>query len=166
MIESTPFDVSYEVELAMRSLKTMIMPKAVIAIAGLVFLSTTCWASPWAEAGDNQLRSDIELLHAAGILDVITIHWPIPWQSILHELRNGNLAAQPSAIQAAARRLLVRAKAGTAPWVCNNCLYRRHQPIQCRVRLRWHGARRWPGAAFPERQHRDIFGQTFYRRIH
>src|ERR1700679_3712823 len=36
-------------------------------------------ASPWAEVGDSQLRSDIQILAQAGILDDITTPWAIPW---------------------------------------------------------------------------------------
>ena len=72
-------------------------------------------ASPWAEVGDNQLRSDIELLQSAGVLNGITIAWPIPWQSILGDLSHANLAAQPWAVRVAAQRLMARAHAGMAP---------------------------------------------------
>ena len=43
-------------------------------------------ASPWAEVGDNQLRADVDVLQAAGVVEVITIAWPLPWQSLLKDL--------------------------------------------------------------------------------
>jgi len=64
-------------------------------------------ASPWAEVGDSQLRSDIQLLAAAGVVDAITTHWPIPWAGLLHRLNDSAaLAGQPANVQAAARRVL------------------------------------------------------------
>lgn len=72
-------------------------------------------ASPWAEVGDNQLRADIELLQAVGVVNTLTVQWPLPWQSLLRELSGANLAAQPASVQAAARRVLAQARAGTAP---------------------------------------------------
>ena len=72
-------------------------------------------ASPWAEVGDNQLRADIELLSTSGVINEVTITWPIPWQSLLHDLKGKDLAGQPRAVQAAAQRVLDKAQAGTAP---------------------------------------------------
>jgi hypothetical protein len=86
---------------------------AVTACLAVIF-SVPSQASPWAEVGDNQLRSDIELLNAAGLIDGITIHWPIPWRPIVHALRGKSLAGEPPAVQAAARRVLEKAGAGTA----------------------------------------------------
>lgn len=72
----------------------------------------TVHASPWAEVGDSQLRSDIQLLAAAGVVDGITTHWPIPWAGVLQRLNdNAALAGQPANVQAAARRVLTAARA-------------------------------------------------------
>jgi 5,10-methylene-tetrahydrofolate dehydrogenase/methenyl tetrahydrofolate cyclohydrolase len=30
--------------------------------------------------GDSELRTDIELLQADGVVDGIIIQWPLPWQ--------------------------------------------------------------------------------------
>ncbi len=84
-------------------------------------LLALCWgalpalASPWAEVGDNQLRSDIELLAAAGVIDGVTIHWPLPWKGIADALARHSLAGQPAAVRDAARRVLGKAQEGTAP---------------------------------------------------
>ena len=51
-------------------------------------------ASPWAEVGDNQLRADIELLQSAGVIEEITIQWPIPWESLRGDLSRANLIKQ------------------------------------------------------------------------
>ncbi|MEO8300496.1 MAG: capsule assembly Wzi family protein [Rhizomicrobium sp.] len=74
-------------------------------------------ASPWAEVGDNQLRADIDLLEAAGVMNDVTIQWPLPWQSLLRDLSGANLAVQPAGVQAAARRVMAQAKAATAPGI-------------------------------------------------
>ena len=49
--------------------------------AGIVLFATISQASaaPWSETGDAQLRSDLELLAAAGVIDNVTTQWPIPW---------------------------------------------------------------------------------------
>ncbi|MEJ1968792.1 MAG: capsule assembly Wzi family protein [Rhizomicrobium sp.] len=69
-------------------------------------------ASPWAEVGDSQLRSDIEILAAADLIDGITTHWPLPWAGIVERLRNDDaLADQPGFVRAAAERVLRSAEA-------------------------------------------------------
>ncbi len=71
-------------------------------------------ASPWAEAGDAQLRSDIELLANAGLLDNVTTHWPLPWRDIVSRLHdNDSLSHQPAYIREAARRVLGQARMET-----------------------------------------------------
>ncbi len=88
------------------------------AIALLLWLAVLpASASPWAEVGDNQLRSDVELLQSAGVIDDITTQWPLPWASLLSDLSSADLAGRPAAIQAAAARVLARAEAATAPRV-------------------------------------------------
>src|SRR6188472_1141973 len=72
-------------------------------------------ASPWAEVGDNQLRADIELLQAVGVVNDVTIQWPLPWESLLQDLSGARLAAQPASVQAAASRVLAQVQAATAP---------------------------------------------------
>lgn len=74
-------------------------------------------ASPWAEVGDNQLRSDIELLQSAGLIETITIQWPLPWHGLVAQLANADLAIQPLPVRDAAMRVLAQARAGTAQGV-------------------------------------------------
>jgi hypothetical protein len=88
------------------------------AVAALVFLFVGLQplsATPWAEVGDGQLRADLELLQAAGVLHGLTIHWPLPWQSVLDEVGGVDLAAQPETVRVAAQRLLAKAGGATAP---------------------------------------------------
>ncbi|MBL6618125.1 MAG: hypothetical protein ISR49_21860, partial [Alphaproteobacteria bacterium] len=73
-------------------------------------------ASPWAEIGDTQLRSDIELLAASGVIDNATTEWPIPWSGIVQRLRSDrDLDGQPDAVREAARRVLARGLAEAKP---------------------------------------------------
>ncbi len=81
----------------------------------LLYGTTLAFASPWAEVGDNQLRADIEILAAAGLIDDVTTHWPLPWQSIVKDLRDNSLPGQPASVRAAAARVLARARAENSP---------------------------------------------------
>lgn len=75
------------------------------------FAAVSASASPWAEVGDAQLRSDIEILAAAGVIDGITTHWPLPWAGIASRLRDGNvMERQPALVRAAAGRVLAVAQ--------------------------------------------------------
>src|ERR1700755_3050559 len=89
-----------------------------VAIAALAFLFASLLPvgpSPWAEAGDGQLRADLELLQAAGVIHDLTVQWPLPWQSLLADLNGANLAGEPPSVRAAAQRLLAKAQASSAP---------------------------------------------------
>jgi Capsule assembly protein Wzi len=85
----------------------------VAALSALVMLAkiAAAQASPWAETGDAQLRSDIDLLAAAGVIDNITTHWPLPWAGLMDSLkRPGALSSQPPNIVAAADRVMREAQ--------------------------------------------------------
>lgn len=86
---------------------------AVAGAAVLLLMAVTMpasQASPWAEVGNVQLRSDIQLLAAAGVVDDITTHWPLPWVGLLQSLRRADaLDGQPAYIRAAAARVLAAA---------------------------------------------------------
>ncbi len=95
-----------------------------IAVLGRnsLFALLVCWtgpvlASPWAEVGDNQLRSDIALLAASGIVGDVTTQWPLPWDAIVSDIKAGSLDLQPASVRAAAERVLRKAQAGTKPGV-------------------------------------------------
>ena len=70
-------------------------------------------ASPWAEVGDNGLRSDLELLASAGLVSGTT-HWPIPWLAISRALSHAALQNQPEDVRDAAQRVLAAAHRQTA----------------------------------------------------
>lgn len=76
------------------------------AIAGVFpALIAPAAAGPWAEMGNAQLRSDIELLAANGAIDNVTTQWPIPWGGVLYRLEQPQslLNMPPDVLQAAAR---------------------------------------------------------------
>ncbi len=82
--------------------------------AVLWFCFTAAAASPWAEVGDAQLRSDIEVLAAAGVIDNITMQWPLPWAGILYRLEQPEaLDDQPDYVVNAAMRVRSRGMAET-----------------------------------------------------
>lgn len=67
-------------------------------------------ASPWAELGDAQQRSDIELLAANGKVRAITTQWPLPWTDITSVIGDLSDSSNPS-VSAAAHRLSVKVDA-------------------------------------------------------
>lgn len=76
-----------------------------VVIAGC-FAAARAYATPWAEVGDAQLRSDIEVLAAAGLIDDVTTQWPLPWGGVLSRLdQAGDLEDQPAFVRAAAERV-------------------------------------------------------------
>jgi len=93
------------------------LPQASIFALLSFAVSFPASASPWAEVGDNQLRSDVELLQAAGVLDDVTTQWPMPWQSLRRDMSLADVAGQPAPIQAALQRLGSRAVAATSPGI-------------------------------------------------
>lgn len=68
-------------------------------------------ASPWAEVGDSQTRSDVELAAASGLINNITMQWPLPWTSILGSLQDeSRLDALPADVRDAVERLQEKGK--------------------------------------------------------
>jgi len=50
---------------------------SLILVTGLT--ASPVFAASWgADVGDAQLRSDIEILAAAGVIDDVTQQWPLP----------------------------------------------------------------------------------------
>ena len=78
--------------------------------AAMLLGASAAQASPWAEVGDTQLRSDIQVLAAAGGVDDITTQWPLPWAGLVESLeRQGALDGEPAFVRAAAKRVLTAA---------------------------------------------------------
>lgn len=104
--------------------------RACLAAVLLSFeLVTPGLASPWAEVGDSALRSDIEILAAAGVIDGVTTHWPLPWIAIARGIEAASLANQPLMVRAAADRVLTRAHRETADgWQASSYLNVTNRP--------------------------------------
>ncbi len=77
--------------------------------------ATSALAAEWTPADDARLRSDIEILANAGLVDGILTQWPLPWAGLLGRLQADSLTNQPAYVVAAAQRVLARGKAETAP---------------------------------------------------
>jgi hypothetical protein len=86
-----------------------------LSVLILVGAEARALASPWAEVGDAQLRSDIEVLSAAGVIDNVTSQWPLPWANIVSRLESGAADGQPDYVRDAAERVLEHAKADLHP---------------------------------------------------
>jgi Capsule assembly protein Wzi len=83
----------------------------IFVLAGI----SSAWSSPWAEVGDNGLRTDLELLGSAGLIDGVTTQWPLPWTSIAHDLRNADPITLSDAVENAASRVLDQAERENKP---------------------------------------------------
>ncbi len=66
----------------------------------------------WAEAGDRQLRQDVETLKAAKYIRGPVESWPLPWVQIMDGVEEAEAANTPGFIAAAARRLRARSGVG------------------------------------------------------
>jgi hypothetical protein len=53
-----------------------------LLVAALLGLASPALAGPFAEVGDRQLRQDVELLGAAGLIEGPVNSWPLPWAQI------------------------------------------------------------------------------------
>lgn len=78
---------------------------ASVALLAAVLLHGAAMASPWAEAGDRQLRSDIELLSRHGLISGPVTAWPIPWKQITARLRVDPEKPLPVSVRSALYRV-------------------------------------------------------------
>jgi hypothetical protein len=77
----------------------------------LLAMSTAAGAGPWAEVGDAQTRSDVELAAAYGLVNNVTMQWPQPWTGILGQLRDDRqIDGLPAEVREAADRLLAKGR--------------------------------------------------------
>jgi hypothetical protein len=82
------------------------VPGLLALAAALVLASGPAGAGqPWAEAGDRQLRQDVETLKAARLIRGPVNHWPLPWSQIEEGVRAAQSRPVAPHIAAAARRL-------------------------------------------------------------
>jgi len=82
-------------------------------VAGLL-VADCASATPWMEVGDAQMRSDVEVLAAAGIIDDVTTQWPLPWGGIMVSLEQADEQNLPAYLRAAAERLEAEGQRATA----------------------------------------------------
>lgn len=80
-------------------------PLAPILIMGLALLAPPALAAPWADVGDRQLRSDVELLKSAGIIRGPVNSWPLPWAQIDNGINSIGAVPLPPHIAAALGRV-------------------------------------------------------------
>jgi hypothetical protein len=72
----------------------------------LAICASLAEASPWLDVGDSTLRGDVELLAAHGLIDGVTMTWPIPKRQIERGLASSDrLASEPPSVRAAALRV-------------------------------------------------------------
>lgn len=95
--------------------------RGVIAAAAVALSSSSAaLAGPWAWVGDADLRSDVEVLASAGVVDNVTMQWPIPWAGLLDRVTTSDaLVDQPDFVRAAAERLRTRGMDETKPGKLN-----------------------------------------------
>lgn len=90
-------------------------PLALVCLLAAITPAGRAAASPWAEVGDAQLRSDIEVLAAAGLIDDVTTQWPLPWGGLLSRLEKADaLEFQPDYVRAAAERVEAEGRSAIA----------------------------------------------------
>jgi len=82
-----------------------------LSSAAFLALGVVAEAGPWTETGDAQTRSDVEIAVAAGLLNDITMQWPMPWTGILGQLQDDQrIAALPDDVREAVERLQAQGK--------------------------------------------------------
>lgn len=86
---------------------------AAFLLALNVFSPSASNAGFWADAGDVQLRHDIQLLADAGIISAPVATWPISWADIKRDIA-GRQSAENGPFAVAAARVLERAERETS----------------------------------------------------
>lgn len=82
--------------------------RIVIGALAALLLHGAAEATPWAEPGDRQLRRDIEILSAYGVISGPVTTWPIPWAQISRHMAETPLEALPAHVQNALLRVRAR----------------------------------------------------------
>ncbi|NJC09229.1 capsule assembly Wzi family protein [Polymorphobacter fuscus] len=83
----------------------------------LLLLAQPALAAPWADVGDRQLRTDIEVLKSAGIIRGPVNSWPLPWAQIdngINSIGTVPLAPHVTAALSRVRALSDRARQTTS----------------------------------------------------
>ena len=79
----------------------------------LALVAAPVIAAPWADVGNRQLRTDIEVLKAAGVIRGPVNSWPLPWAQVdngIDSIGNAPLAPHVAAALARVRALSERAR--------------------------------------------------------
>ena len=82
----------------------------------LALIAQPVIAAPWADVGNRQLRTDIEVLKAAGVIRGPINSWPLPWAQVdngIDSIGNAPLAPHVAAALARVRALSERARQAT-----------------------------------------------------
>lgn len=85
---------------------------AALLMAAFTIGGNSAEAAPWAEVGDRSLRSDIEILHARGLIAGPITTWPIPVGYFEALQDEGRLTGQPEFVRMAAQRVLDKLGSG------------------------------------------------------
>src|SRR5690606_3821196 len=83
------------------------MKRLGVAVAAVLVSAIPAAAGPWLEAGDRQVRSDVELLKAAGLIRGPTNAWPLPWAQVAEGLERADGQPLLPHLAAAVRRLTI-----------------------------------------------------------
>ncbi len=78
-----------------------------LVAASLSIASAPAVAGPWLEAGDHQVRADVELLKSAGLIRGPINSWPLPWKQVAAGLDAARAQTLPPHLQAAVGRLQI-----------------------------------------------------------
>jgi hypothetical protein len=92
-----------------RSLGVLVRAALVVAASGLLAASPVRADAGWFEAGDTQLRLDLQLLNDAEVIRLPLNHWPLPRQAVRYALGKAKVHfATNAAVAAALARIRVR----------------------------------------------------------
>lgn len=78
---------------------------ALLIFVGLILAGGRVDASPWALPGDLQLRRDLEVLAAYGIIEGPITSWPLPWAQVSERLGSARGGGYPAHVMQAIERV-------------------------------------------------------------
>lgn len=88
---------------------------ACIVLAGAVTIAPRVVAAPWVDVGDEQMRSDIEVLAGNGLINNVVTQWPLSWGGIIASLEKPqDFDTLPNYVRYAAERLQSEGEAAIA----------------------------------------------------
>jgi hypothetical protein len=87
----------------------------IASTCALLTVACAAWANPWAAPGEESLRSDIQWLADAGLLDGPVTTWPLSWPDIARDVLAVDARGLDPATAAALARVQRRAKRASTP---------------------------------------------------